>query len=128
MRKWIVFIILIVIGIGIKAYNYIYQDHRDIESETAEFVLNSTDLVNEFTINPSASEKKYLNKTIEVFGTITELNDRDLTLDNNIFCQFSSKIEVDTSKKVNIKGRFIGYDELLDQIKIDQCSILTNQK
>lgn len=128
MRKWIVFIILIVIGIGIIAYNYIYQDHRDIESETAEFVLNSTDLVNEFTINPSASEKKYLNKTIEVFGTITELNDRDLTLDNNIFCQFSSKIEVDTSKKVNIKGRFIGYDELLDQIKIDQCSILTNQK
>lgn len=126
MRKWIVFIILIVIGI--MAYNYIYQDHRDIESETAEFVLNSTDLVNEFTINPSASEKKYLNKTIEVFGTITELNDRDLTLDNNIFCQFSSKIEVDTSKKVNIKGRFIGYDELLDQIKIDQCSILTNQK
>lgn len=126
MRKWIVFIILIVIGII--AYNYIYQDHRDIESETAEFVLNSTDLVNEFTINPSASEKKYLNKTIEVFGTITELNDRDLTLDNNIFCQFSSKIEVDTSKKVNIKGRFIGYDELLDQIKIDQCSILTNQK
>jgi hypothetical protein len=126
MRKWIVLIILIVIGII--AYNYIYQDHRDIESETAEFVLNSTDLVNEFTINPSASEKKYLNKTIEVFGTITELNDQDLTLDNNIFCQFNSKIEVDTSKKVSIKGRFIGYDELLDQIKIDQCSIITNQK
>jgi hypothetical protein len=126
MRKWIVLIILIVIGII--AYNYIYQDHRDIESETAVFVLNSTDLVNEFTINPSASEKKYLNKTIEVFGTITELNDQDLTLDNNIFCQFNSKIEVDTSKKVSIKGRFIGYDELLDQIKIDQCSIITNQK
>lgn len=126
MRKWIVLIILIVIGII--AYNYIYQEHRDIESETAEFVLNSTDLVNEFAINPSASEKKYLNKTIEVFGTITELNDRDLTLDNNIFCQFNSKIEVGTSKKVSIKGRFIGYDELLDQIKIDQCSIVTNQK
>jgi hypothetical protein len=88
-------------------------------------MLNSTDLVNEFAINPSASEKKYLNKTIEVMGSITELNGQDLTLDNKIFCQFNSKIEVDTSKKVSIKGRFIGYDELLDQIKIDQCSILT---
>jgi hypothetical protein len=126
MRKWIVLIILIVIGII--AYNYIYQDHRDIENETAEFVLNSTDLVNEFAINPSASEKKYLNKTIEVFGTITELNVQDLTLDNNIFCQFNSKIEVDTSKKVSIKGRFIGYDDLLEEIKLDQCSITTNQK
>jgi hypothetical protein len=126
MRKWIVLIILIVIGII--AYNYIYKEHRDIESETAEFVLNSSDLVNEFAINPSASEKKYLNKTIEVFGTITELNVQDLTLDNNIFCQFNSKIEVDTSKKVSIKGRFIGYDDLLEEIKLDQCSITTNQK
>jgi len=91
-------------------------------------VLNSTDLVNEFAINPSASEKKYLNKTIEVFGTITELNDQDLTLDNKIFCLFTSKIEVDASKKVSIKGRFIGYDDLLEEIKLDQCSITTNQK
>lgn len=126
MRKWIVLIILIVIGII--AYNYIYQEHRDIENETAEFVLNSSDLVNEFAINPSTSEKKYLNKTIEVFGTITELNDKDLTLDNNIFCQFNSKIEVDASKKISIKGRFIGYDDLLEEIKLDQCSITTNQK
>lgn len=125
MRKWIVLIILIVIGII--AYNYIYQEHRDIESEPAEFVLNSTDLVNEFAINPSVSEKKYLNKTIEVLGTITELNVQDMTLDNNIFCLFTSKIEVDTSKKINIKGRFIGYDELLGQIKIDQCNIVTHK-
>jgi len=125
MRKWIVLIILIVIGII--AYNYIYKEHRDIESEPAEFVLNSTDLVNEFAINPSASEKKYLNKTIEVLGTITELNVQDMTLDNNIFCQFNSKIEVGTSKKINIKGRFIGYDELLGQIKIDQCNIVTHK-
>lgn len=125
MRKWILLLMLIVIGF--LTYNYIFQKHRNIESEKAEFVLNSIDIANEFTINPSASERKYLNKTIEVNGTITELNDYDLTLDDKVFCQFDSKIIID-SKKANVKGRFIGYDELLEQVKIDQCSILTNQK
>lgn len=122
MRKW--FIIIILIVIGIIAYNYIYKDHRDIESENAEFVLTSIDISNEFTINAAAAENKYLNKTIEVKGTITELNEYDLTLDNKIFCQFNTKIGID-SKVIIVKGRFIGYDELLEQVKLDQCNILT---
>ena len=122
MRKWIIILILVVIGIIV--YNYIYQEHRDIENEQVEFVVTSIDMANEFAINPSASEKKYLNKTIEVNGTITELNDFDMTLDDKVFCQFNSKIGID-SKDASVKGRFIGYDELLEQIKLDQCSILT---
>jgi len=123
MRKWIV--LLIVVVLALLAYNYIYQDHRDIKKELAAYVLSSNELVNEFTINPSASEKKYLNKTIEVLGTITELNDNDFTLDDNVFCQFTCKIELIKSKVVRVKGRFIGYDNLLEQVKLDQCSILT---
>ena len=122
MRKWI--LILVVVVVGLIGYTYIYHEHRDIENEKAEFVLNASDWANEFAINPSASEKKYLNKTIEVQGTITELNDFDLTLDDNIFCQFSSKVKVE-SKSIKVKGRFIGYDNLLEQVKLDQCSILT---
>ncbi len=124
MRKWIILLVLLVLAYLV--YNYMYQAHRDIDSEQSEFVLNSIDITNEFVINPSASEKKYLNKTIEVNGTITQLNDYNLTLDKKVFCQFNSKIDVDPSKKVNVKGRFIGYDDLLEQIKIDQCSIVTH--
>ena len=122
MRKWIVLLILIIIGV--LAYSYIYHSHRDIESESAEFVINATDLANEFAINPSASEKKYLNKTIEVYGSATEFNEYDLTLDDKIFCQFNNKIDV-LSDNLKVKGRFIGYDDLLEQVKIDQCNILT---
>ena len=122
MRKWIALIIVIVLVIV--AYNYIYKDHRDIEGEMAEYVLSSTDLANEFAINPSAAEKKYLNKTIEVKGAITELNEFDVTLDNKVFCQFSTKIK-SNSNPISVKGRFIGFDNLLEQIKLDQCSILT---
>ena len=123
MRKWIVLLILIITGIIV--YNYIYKEHRDIESERAQFVLTSTEMMNEFMVNPSASEKKYLNKTIEVSGMITELNSNDLTLDSSIFCQFNSVVHIDSKSSVKIKGRFIGYDDLLEEIKLDQCSILT---
>lgn len=112
------------IVIAILAYNYIYKDHRDIKSEQAVYSLNSTDLINEFTVNPSASEKKYLNKTIEVIGNISDLNEYDLTLDDNIFCQFNSKIETQ-SNNIKIKGRFLGFDNLLEQIKLDQCNIIS---
>jgi len=122
MRKWIILIVLFVVVII--AYNYIYKDHRDINDEKPEFVIRSIDLINEFAVNPSDSEKKYLNKTIEVKGNITESSDFDLTLDNNIFCLFNDKIKA-PSKSIKIKGRFIGYDNLLEQIKLDQCNILT---
>lgn len=122
MRKWIV--LIIVIGLAIVAYNYVYKDHRDIEGERAEYMVSSTDLANEFAINPSASEKKYLNKTIEVKGSITQLNDLDLTLDDKVFCQFNAKIW-SNSNSISVKGRFIGFDNLLEQIKLDQCSVLT---
>ena len=123
MRKWIVLFIILVIGL--MAYNYVFHDHRDIESEPAEFLVNSSDLANEFAINPSASEQKYLNKTIEVQGTITEQNDFDLTLDDTIFCQFTAEITAILPNSVRVKGRFIGYDSLLEQVKLDQCSIIT---
>lgn len=123
MKKLI--IIFILIAIGIISYKYIYKNHRDIPNENAKYVLKSTDLLNEFITSPTDSEKKYLNNTIEVHGIITELNDYDLTLDDKIFCQFSFKIKVD-STSIKIKGRFIGYDDLLEQLKLDQCTILTN--
>lgn len=123
MRKWIILLALIVIALI--TYNYIFHKHRDIANEQAEFVMNSSDLANEFQINPSASEKKYLDKTIEVHGTITEQNDNNLTLDERVFCLFNSKIGGVKSNTINVKGRFIGYDDLLEQVKLDQCSIIT---
>ena len=123
MRKWVIlFLLIILVYIG---YNYVYQDHRDIQQEQAEFTLSSQAIADEFIHNPSTSEKKYLNKTIEIFGVATELNKKDLTLDNKVFCQFENIIQqsLKIDSKLNIKGRIIGYDDLLEQIKMDQCII-----
>ncbi len=127
MRKWIVILIIIIIA-AIIGYNYIYQDHRSIENESAEFVISSAEIANLFSENAVSSEQKFLNKTIEVSGLISELNTNDITIEDKVFCQFSDdlKLSIDKNSKVKIKGRVIGYDDLLEQVKLDQCTLINN--
>lgn len=124
MRKWIVLIILIISSVV--GYNYIYQDHRDIKTEASSFSITSTEINNEFLENLEISEQKYLNKTIEISGMLSEINKNDLTLDEHVFCAFDDSINTVLKKhsKIKIKGRVIGYDDLLEQVKLDQCYII----
>ena len=126
MKKLLLIIALIIPAFCL--YKYVYQNHRDIENEEASFELKSSTLINEFSINPIESETKYLNKTIEITGSITDINATNLTLNNIIFCQFSEHLQKSLSmnSQVKIKGRFIGYDDLLEQIKLDQCTVGIN--
>ena len=118
--------ILILIGFGAYVgYNYIYQEHRDIDTEVPEFNVNSVTISNEFQENTTHAETKYLNKTITVSGTITEVTENNITLNDQVFCQFTSSIKriYKLNNQLTIKGRVIGYDDLLEQVKIDQCHI-----
>jgi len=123
-RKWIFILAFIILAFA--GYKYIYQDHRNIQKEQAEFVVSSKVITNEFSLNPIDAEKKYLNKTIEISGIITEITKKDITLNNAVFCQFTSIInsELNSKDTITIKGRFIGYDDLLELIKIDQSIII----
>ncbi|MCB0462329.1 MAG: hypothetical protein R2816_01025 [Flavobacteriaceae bacterium] len=124
MRKWIAIIVILVI-VAFLSYHYIYQDHRDIESETAVFTITAKDITNEFEINSSDAETKYLNKTIVISGIITELSSNQITVNDKVFCQLVKTTNVlKPNQKVTLKGRFIGYDNLLDEIKLDQCYII----
>ncbi|WP_400076052.1 OB-fold protein [Winogradskyella sp. R77965] len=126
MRKWIIILVIIIIA-AIFGYNYIYQDHRDIEKETAEFSITSSEIAARFSENSTEAEKTFLNKTIEISGAVSEISLNDLTIDDKAFCQFSSEIKetiIKVNSKIKVKGRVIGYDDLLEQVKLDQCVIL----
>lgn len=126
MRKTLPVLVLIILAIV--AYNYIYKDHRDIASETPEHKLTSDILLNEFSTDVPNSEIKYLNKTIQVSGTISEIDGRSMVLNGAILCLFEKPIstQINVHSDVVVKGRYIGYDDLLEEIKLDQCNILTN--
>jgi len=127
MRK-IIFIIILLLIVGGFGYKYIYQSHRDISSEKPDFTIDSGDLINEFVVNAELANHKYLNKTIKIMGKVTEINDGTISLNDAVLC-YMIQSEIDNSilnSKIVIKGRFIGYDDLLEELKIDQSSILNN--
>ena len=124
MKKRAIFILVLGI-ILVVGYNYIYKDHRVIEDETPDFKVTSNSIFQEFSQNQKASETKYLDKTIRVIGVVTELNDNDLTLDDKIFCKFITSLgTIKLNDEINLKGRCIGYDDLLEQVKLDQCNLI----
>lgn len=123
--KGLLAIVLLII-IALVIYNYIYKSHRNIETEITSFVIAASDLANEFTSDIENSTDKYIDKTLEISGIVTLVDKTSLEIENNISCYFDNTI-TNTQllhKRITIKGRCIGFDELLDEIKIDQCTVI----
>lgn len=124
MKKLIAFILLIVIVVI--AYKYIYRDHRDISAENPEFTVEAKSITHEFKTNNISTEKKYLNKTIAITGEVSEINSNDVTLNSTVFCKLIDSLRepLVLHHQITLKGRLIGYDDLLEQVKLDQCVII----
>lgn len=130
MKKNTLFIIVVFFIIAcLGLYFYIYKSHRDIHSEKESFTVSATSIYNEYLNNETKSNQKYLDKTIEVTGKISSSDAASniLILDNKMVAVFQDKFpqHLKPLAVVKIKGRFIGYDELLDELKMDQCAIVT---
>lgn len=119
-------IVLLVISFGpyYIYQNILYKDARDISSEKSLLTITAKDLEKEYTLNPKDGDTKYLNKTIEVEGIVSEVTDSSVVIDGTVFCKMNDKAKTTfMNKHINIKGRCIGFDDLFGQVKFDQCSI-----
>lgn len=117
--------ILLVCIIGYFLFNAIMNiGSRDLESEKAEFVISAVDVSNEFSTNSQMATTKYLNKAIEISGTVTNITANVVILDGKISCQLQKAQKLGLNTIVKVKGRVTGYDDLLEELKLDQCSII----
>lgn len=120
-RFFLILIVLIALG-GFMVYNYMYQDHRNIETETSQIEITAPYLLERFKTDDGSS---LLNKTITVTGAITSIEEGAITLDESVYATFTENIpKVTANEKVAIKGRCIGYDELFEIVKLDQCTLI----
>lgn len=120
-RKLLIFLVLLLV-VGFFAYNYIYQDHRDISAEAPTLEITAPYLLERFKTNDADG---LLNKTLSVTGLITGLEEGAITLDESVHATFLEKnTSLSKHEKVRIKGRCIGYDELFEIVKLDQCSLM----
>jgi len=105
-------------------YKYTYHEHREISSEKEVFNGAALVLKQYFHENPDESSGKYLNKTIVVSGVISEIEANAIMIDDNVYCAFDKDInEFSIGKQIKVKGRCLGYDELLEVVKIDQSVV-----
>lgn len=121
-----VLVIILVISFG-PYYVYqdiLYKDARDINSEKSILTITAENLENEYNLDPKKADSKYLNKTIEIEGKVSEVTDSTMVIDGKVFCKMNEKAKKTLmNKQINIKGRCIGFDDLFSIVKFDQCSI-----
>lgn len=67
----IVICVLIGVLIGVNKYN---QPHIDVQKEVAHFQMSSEDLMKAFEKDEAKANLTYLEKIIEVSGTVSEVN------------------------------------------------------
>ncbi|RRO24969.1 hypothetical protein [Flavobacteriaceae bacterium 14752] len=125
--KYVVLIIIIVaIGYGIKSY--IYQPHEDLTQRKADLEIKAERLIENLNTQSELFIKKYHHQTLLVSGQVTELDASWLILNQKILFKFNQNITKDLKigDSLKVKARFLGYDELLDEINFDQSMLINN--
>jgi hypothetical protein len=123
--------ILLIVFIGITffiTYHYLYQDHRNIADEKASFSLTVTKIYTDFTQDEAKATTKYLDKTVLVTGKVTSIDaaSKTVTVDQKLLARFDTMLPATIKKdqKITVKGRILGYDNLLEELQMDQSTLL----
>ena len=104
-NKFIVFLLAICCS-GYVYYTHLMKPPASIESRQVAFT------------------NEWLNNIVVLEGVLTSKDENGITLNNRIYCQFSTRQKIVVAEQtLQIKGRFIGYDDLLNELKLDQCII-----
>lgn len=101
--------------------------HRDPSSEKAKFTLTAAAFSNEYKVNAAEAAKKFINQTVLLEGEITAVSGITVSL-NNIACNVDSlqagKLkDLKTGSKIKLQGLVVGYNDLMEEINLAQCSI-----
>lgn len=124
-----ILVLVILSGLTLLTYNYVFHEHRNIGEESPSFEINAAILIQEFRADTNASTEKYLDQTISVTGKISSIEDVNLAMDNGISCYFETALnnyDLLLNTTITVKGRCLGYDDLLEEIKMDQCVLIKN--
>ncbi|NNC69340.1 MAG: hypothetical protein HKN90_00800 [Flavobacteriaceae bacterium] len=125
MKRKAIATILIILLLTFLAYKYIYKEHRNITDEKAVLTIESSKMYLSFKENEEEFNRNFLDKTVQVQGNITRIDHNSVVLDSKSYVIFKdSIINSKPNGRITIKGRYVGYDDLLDQIKIDQATLI----
>lgn len=124
-NKIFLFVVLLAIGAMYVVYQYIFQPPQTISNSGIYFNGSASSLLSEVTLNPT----QWQNKVVNITGKVTSVDLQGFILEENIFCQVDTTINtknIQQNQTITTKGFVIGFDDLLNELKLNQCIILTN--
>ena len=122
-KNKLVIIILLVIAVSVGAiYAYAMQAPAKIESKKVDFIGTSDQLFLKILEDPAV----WQDKIVVISGKVTSIDDNGILLSASIYCQLKDTTvlkKINPTNDISLKGRIIGYDDLLEELKLDQCII-----
>ena len=120
----LIFIVLLII-----VYAVWNKPHKNYSNTKPNITIDSSNFINEFKTNSTLATEKYLNQIILVKGNVTDRLTKSVVLNNGIVCTLdSSSLKalglIQINDDVSIKGRFVGFDDLFEEIRLDHCFIM----
>lgn len=111
------------------AWVYVYafhSKHRTIADEQATAEFQAPELLYAFT-SQDANLTSYADQVILVSGNVTSTDENSIVLNGMVQVNLLPTVEtpIQTGESITLKGRCVGYDDLLEVVKIDQATILT---
>jgi hypothetical protein len=126
MKKKIPVVFFIVVIVGILGYNYMYKDHKDIATSDATSSFTTSELKALLTDDDASNDVRALDQVIEVSGIATDVKSTSVTLNGQVFIELSEAHDTEINQPYTIKGRCLGYDDLLEEVKVDQAIFINS--
>jgi hypothetical protein len=118
--------LVLIIAIGAYAvYSYAYKPHTEITDMEVAFTGSSKDFLEKIKENPESWTQG--EKVIKLTGVITAKDEKGISLNESIYFQLAEGTSTDDlaeNQKIMILGRVIGYDDLMEELKLDKAIIV----
>jgi hypothetical protein len=103
-----------------------FKPHRNVGSEVAAYTLTAAELSNAFK-SDTAAMTKYIDKAILLEGPVSAMDGSHISFEN-IICNIDSadlpKLgTLKVGQSVKVQGRLTTYNDLMEEIMMDQCVI-----
>ena len=125
-RYLVLILVALVVGAFIGYQTVFNAKHRNIVEEEVSFFLSASDLQTPFFENNEEVSSTYIDQVVQVSGKVTDVSADALELDAKVQVNLLDSLTVNISNgaSVTIKGRCVGYDDLLEVVRVDQSTLI----
>lgn len=131
-------VFIIAVGGILVGLHYYFLKHSDLAKTKPDFVLTASSLQKEFADDEKGSSKKYINKVIEVSGTVgsvTRADSSNLNISlktgsdiSSVICTFpvnEETLKFKGGNEITLRGECSGF--LMD-VLLNNCALIVKSK